>query len=239
MKSLLACAFVLLLAPSAWALGPVVGKECKVLWVAPSTNTDGTPITQPLGFKRYDQAAATPVPVPGTTVPVTTLAPPGAGNAPTSDPCPTASPGQHFTWVTAFYASGQESPIGPMTAWVLTLAPPSLPLNLRATGSGTGCTLAWNPPTTNSDGTALIGTPTSAPLTYLVYAAALASAVPVPGTTTPLVTQAAATIPCSAIPTGQGNVWVAAQNVNGVSGVQASPLALGAVPSTPSGVVVE
>lgn len=235
----LAIAIVAMLPGLARAAGAVVGKECRVSWVAPTTNVNGGPITVPLGFKRYDQLTATPVPVPGTAVPVTTLAPPAAGNAPTVDLCGGASPGQHFSWVTAFYATGEESPIGNPVPWLLTLAPPGVPTNVRATVTGSACSLGWTPPTVNADGTTLIGTPTSAPLTYLVYATAAASPAPIPGTTIPLITQAAATLPCGTIPAGSPNVWVAVQNVNGVSAVQPSPLALTAAPTTPSGVTID
>ena len=230
-------------------VGTVVGRECAIAWGLPTTNTDGTPVNAPLGFKRYDQATPTPVPVPGTTVPVTNLAPPATGNAATTDPCGNATPGQHYSWVTAYYAAGGESPLAAApTPWYLTLAPPAAPANVKAAVVGTTCTISWTPPTTNIDGTTLVGsalTPVSAPLTYLVYALPNATPVPVPGTTPPTVTiappvgggNATASLACSAVPS-QSNVWVAAQNVNGPGAVQPSPLAFGAVPSTPPGVLV-
>jgi hypothetical protein len=109
--------------------------------------------------------------------------------------------------------------------------------------------VSWGPPTTNADGTTLIGstlTPVSAPLTYLIYAQAAATPVPVPGTTIPTLTlappaaggNAAPSFLVSALPAGLNNLWVAASSINGVSVVPAAPLLLGAAPSMPSGVTV-
>ena len=214
-------------------------------WTAPTTNTDGTPVNAPLGFKVYDQPTPTPPPVPGTSVPMTNLAPPATGNAAPSALCGTATPGQHYSGVTAYYGAGGESALSPLTPWYMTLSVPAAPSNVKASVVGTTCTISWTQPVTNADGTTLIGFPTSAPLTYLVYALPSATPAPVPGTTPPTVTvsppatggHATPSISCSAVPS-QSNVWVAAQNVNGAGGVQASPLAFGAVPSTPSGVQV-
>ena len=253
-RRLLLTALLLLALPAAALaqapVGTVVGKECLLKWSAPTVNTDGTPITAPLGFKRYDQTTPTPGPVPGTTVPVSNFPPPVTGNAATQEPCGTANAGQHYSWETAYYATGAESPVAPApTPWYLTLAPPNVPTTVKVAISGTACTITWAAPTTNTDGTALIGsmnTPTTAPLTWLVYVAPGASP-PVPGTTTPTLTlsppatggNAPASFACSQVPTGgQQNIWIAAQNANGLSGVQPSPLAFGAVPTTPSGLTV-
>jgi hypothetical protein len=100
---------------SAQALtGPVVGPfSCTFSWTAPTVGSDGLPLTVPItSYKIYVQQAATPLPVPGTTLPVATV---------TGVPVPLVSDchlatgvsgivtGQNYAWVTAVNANGESA----------------------------------------------------------------------------------------------------------------------------------
>src|SRR5207244_9313330 len=74
----------------------VGGTTCTVSWTPATTNIDGTtlvgsaltPVSAPLTYLVYALPNATPVPVPGTTPPTVTIAPPvGGGNATASLAC--------------------------------------------------------------------------------------------------------------------------------------------------------
>ena len=98
---------VLLAYPSlAFAEGKNLPVCTSLSWAAPTTYTDGTllPVGALASHRVYIQPAATPVPVPGTSVPTAVVAAPA-----TSWDCGTLGKGQHHAWVTAVLTTGAES----------------------------------------------------------------------------------------------------------------------------------
>ena len=127
---LLALAVLLVSAALAFAVGPVVS-ACSLAWTAPTTNTDGTPLTD---LARYEVqvgpapgvyptppvsvGAVTPAPAPGTTVTHTCA----------------AADGQRYARVRACDLAGNCSTWSDEVPFVLDAVAPSAPVNLRVGG---------------------------------------------------------------------------------------------------------
>ena len=126
MRSLLLAA-LLLLPVAAWAEGPVVKQStCVASWTAPTTNADGTPLTDLAAYRLYDGAALTPF----VTVPSATAAP--APNTTVTTPCTTWPVGQRHTAVAAVDTAGNESVRSASFPFVLLDdVPPQAPSGLR------------------------------------------------------------------------------------------------------------
>ena len=97
--TILALGGLLLSFAPAWAVGPIIGSACRISWIAPTTNADGTPLTDLAGYRVYIGTAPGVYGVATATVvqPATTW------------PCGTLSNGQKYAVVTAFDLAGNES----------------------------------------------------------------------------------------------------------------------------------
>ena len=126
MKTLLIAA-LLLLPVTAWAEGPVVKQStCVASWTAPTTNADGTALTDLAAYRLYDGAALTPF----ATVPSSTAAP--APNTTVTTSCKTWPVGQRNTAVAAVDTTGNESVRSVSFPFVLQDdVPPQAPSGLR------------------------------------------------------------------------------------------------------------
>lgn len=113
---------LLLLASPAWAVGPVVGAACRISWIAPTTNADGTPLTDLAGYRVYIGTASGVYGAATATViqPATTWA------------CGTLSNGQKYTVVTAFDLAGNESVRSLEVPFVLDTIAPAAPSGVTA-----------------------------------------------------------------------------------------------------------
>lgn len=122
-RGALSLALLLASALPAWAVGPIVGRNCTAAWTAVTTNTDGSPVTGTITYNLYLQTTATPVPVPGTTTPALT-----GITATTAKPCIGKTGGQYYLWATAveqFPGSSSESDLSTVAPFVL--AVPGVP----------------------------------------------------------------------------------------------------------------
>ena len=117
MKALGFLVALLLFAAPAWAVGPVVGSACRISWIAPTTNADGTPLTDLAGYRVYVGTAPGVYGVATATVvqPATTW------------PCGTLSNGQKYTVVTAVDLAGNESIRSTEVPFVLDTIAPAAP----------------------------------------------------------------------------------------------------------------
>jgi hypothetical protein len=113
------------LAADAQTVGPIIGPTCALSWNAVTLNFDGTPLASPIGsYRVYVTTTATPIPVPGTTVPSAILSA-GASPPPTTWNCAGVGDGQHYAWVTAMNANGESVVSTPVTPFVFqSIAPP-------------------------------------------------------------------------------------------------------------------
>jgi len=113
------------LADAAWAQTPPppvqVGTNCVAAWTAPTTNTDGSAITNPLTYNLYFSLTATPPVSPQFTGITGT----------TFNPCKALAAGTYTWWVTAveqFAGSTSESALSAPFPAKLTI--PGVPTNL-------------------------------------------------------------------------------------------------------------
>ena len=128
---------LLLVAPLAWADGPIIGADCTFVWDAPTTNTDGSPITDLKEYRLYLSSTAggydwtTPAgpPVPHPTTQLTCAA---AG---------LVSDGQYYAVVTARDEAGNQSGPSNEIAFVRETLSPGAPttftIQLTLTGTFT------------------------------------------------------------------------------------------------------
>jgi hypothetical protein len=117
-------AALLALAELAEPAGPTVGRNCVASWTAPTTHTDGTPLTGALTYNLYI-AGGTP------TEPPTIVTVPGVG-ALSANICTNLQPGQYTLWVTAvetLAGSSSESAKTPAYPFVFIL--PSIPTSVN------------------------------------------------------------------------------------------------------------
>ena len=127
MKTILLAAALLLLPALAWAQGPVINQStCTVSWTAPTTNADGTPLTDLAAYRIYEGTGGLPV--------VTVLSPtttPAPATTVTT-PCRSWAVGPHSITVSAADVSDSESVRTSAFPFVLRDdVPPSAPSNVR------------------------------------------------------------------------------------------------------------
>lgn len=91
---------LLLTAAPAWAVGPVIGTSCTMLWTATTTNVDGSPVT---GTITYDIALVTSVTPPAAPPTAPTIT--GINGVDTTvlsaPPCRTLASGQWWVYLRA------------------------------------------------------------------------------------------------------------------------------------------
>jgi hypothetical protein len=140
MRRFLFAALLLLspLAADAQTVGPTIGPTCALSWNASTTNADGTPLSSPIGsYRVYVTTTATPIPLPGTTVPTAILSA-GASPPPTTWNCAGVGDGQHYAWVTASNVNGESAVQAVPLAFVFSATPPPPPPPAPKPGAPSG-----------------------------------------------------------------------------------------------------
>jgi len=122
---------------AARAEGPVVNKAtCELSWNAPTTNADGTPLTDLAGYHVYLGTSAADVIASGPTLQVAAPSPTPVAGSRVVWSCAAIAVQQHYTQIAAFDTSGNISvrtPVFPFVVQsVVTVNPaPSAPTNVQ------------------------------------------------------------------------------------------------------------
>lgn len=132
MRTFLLALTLTLLPTLAWAAGPL--NPTRAQWIAPTTNTDTTPLIDLGSYKLYIATGVTPPVFPGTawsvlaTVPAALSNP--APNTIVTFTLPTISNGQQYLIVSAVDLAGNESAGSPVAPFLVDRLSPSAPGNL-------------------------------------------------------------------------------------------------------------
>ena len=122
---LLAC--MLLAASSAYAIGPVL-RSCTLTWGAPTTNADGTALTDLAKYNVYVAATSGVYSTPTAIVNSPKAAPAPGDTA--SWVCTGLTQGQHYAVVTAVDSASNESTRSNEVPFVIDVVPPNAPAGL-------------------------------------------------------------------------------------------------------------
>lgn len=132
MKTFVVAAGLVLISSVSWAAGLV--NPTSAVWTAPTTNTDGSPLTDLGGYNAYIATGATAPPFPGagwvkTTIPAASPTP--APGSVVTFPLPVLVDGQKFLRVTAFDVAGNESVATATVPFLLDKLSPGAPSNVQ------------------------------------------------------------------------------------------------------------
>ena len=121
---------LLVLASSAFAAGPTVGKGCTFQWTEPTTNADATPLVDLKEYRLYLSTTSGSY----TTTPAKVIAAPKPNPSTGSNlttPCPAGIPqGQNYAVMTAADLAGNESVFSNEAPFVLDTVAPGAPITL-------------------------------------------------------------------------------------------------------------